>query len=147
MRQLELTKKGTVIKTHPVVVAQKHRMLHHRGAYHAGPYCEGARGLIGSKKMDAQADARRSLQRSRFAKITSGTRSAFSFARDGCYPHREHAIQYVAYDESLWGTSVKERHATIGREGVSSTVNRNLCGKRGVVESNDTADDAGAIFW
>ena len=42
---------------------------------------------------------------------------------------------------------VKERHATIGREGVSSTVNRNLCGKRGVVESNDTADEAGAMFW
>ena len=138
---------GTVNKTHPTVAAQHHRMLHHRGGYHAGPYCKGARGLIGSKKIDAQADARRSLQRSRFAKITSGTRSAFSFARDGCYPHREHAIQYVAYDESLWGTSVKERHATIGRESVSSTVYRNFRGKKGVVERNDTVDEAGAMSW
>ena len=36
---------------------------------------------------------------------------------------------------------------TIGCEGVSSTVNRNLRGKRGVVERNDTADEAGAMFW
>ena len=147
VRQLELTKKGTVIKTHPVVVAQKHRMLHHRGAYHAGPYCEGARGLIGSKQLDAQADARRSLQRGRFAKTTPGTRSAFPLARDGCCLHREHAIQYVASDETLLGTNVKDRRATVGREGVSSTVNRNLSGKIGVVESNDTADEAGAMVW
>ena len=29
---------GTVIKTHSTVAAQQHRMLHHRGGYHAGPY-------------------------------------------------------------------------------------------------------------
>ena len=53
----------------------------------------------------------------------------------------------MAFDESLWGTNAKERHATIEREGVSSTVNRKLRGKRGVVESNDTADKAGVMFW
>ena len=67
-------------------------------------------------------------------------------ARDGCCPHPEHAIQYVAFGERLWGTSVKERHAIVGREGVSSTVNSNLRCKGGVVESNDTADGAGAVF-
>ena len=146
VRQLELAKNpmvrrprgqraiGTVIKTLPAVAAQQHCMLHHRGGYHAGPYCEGARGVIGSKKMDDQAGARRSLQRGRFAKTTPGTRSASPLARDGCCPHREYAIQYVAPDESLWGTSVKERHATIEREGVSSTVNHNVRGKRGVDE-------------
>ena len=56
-------------------------------------------------------------------------------------------IHYVASDESLWGTGVKDRHATVGREGVSSALNRDLRGKRGVVESNDTADEAGAMFW
>ena len=35
-------------------------------------------------------------------------------------------IQHVAPDEGLWGTSVKERHATKRREGVSSAVNRDL---------------------
>ena len=53
----------------------------------------------------------------------------------------------MAFDESQWGTNAKERHATIEREGVSSTVNRKLRGKRGVVESNDTADKAGVMFW
>ena len=77
---------------------------------------------------------------------TSEPRSELPLARDGCCPHREHAIQYVAPDESLWGTSAKERHATIGREGVSFTVNRNLRGKKGVVESSDTADESGAMF-
>ena len=109
-------------------------MLHHRGGYNAGPYCEGARGLIGSKTLDAQADARRSLRRGRFAKTTPETRSTYPLARDGCCPHREHAIQYVASDEGLWGTSVKERHATIGREDVSSSVKRDFRGERGVVE-------------
>ena len=56
-------------------------------------------------------------------------------------------IQYVASDEGLWGTSVKEHHVTIGREGVSSAVDRDLRGERGVVESSDTADEAGAMFW
>ena len=56
-------------------------------------------------------------------------------------------IKYVAFDEGMWETSVKERHATIGREGISSTVNRNLRDKRGVDESIDTPDDAGAMFW
>ena len=74
-------------------------------------------------------------------------REAHLLARDGCGPHREHAIKYVASDQSLWETRVKERYATIGREGVSSTVNRNLRGKRGVVASNDTPDEAGAMFW
>ena len=46
-----------------------------------------------------------------------------SHATDAACPHREHVIQYVASDEGLWGTSVKEHHATIWREGVSSTVN------------------------
>ena len=55
-------------------------------------------------------------------------------------------IKYVAFDEGMWETSVKERHATIGREGISSTVNRNLRGKRGVIESNGTADEAGSMF-
>ena len=91
--------------------------------------------------------ARPSLQRSRFAKTTPGTRSVFPLARDGCCPHRKHAIQYVASDEILWGTSIEERHATIRREGVSATVNRNLRGERGIVESNDAADEAGAMFW
>ena len=49
-------------------------------------------------------------------------------------------------DERLWGTSVKEHHATIACDGVSSTVNRNLRGKRGIVESNDTADETGVMF-
>ena len=159
VRQLELAKNptarwlrgqraiGTVIETHPAVAAQQHRMLHHRRGYHTGLYCEGARGLIGSEKLDAQADARRSLQRGRLAKTTQGTRGAIPLARNGCCPHRERAIQYVASDKILWGTSIKERHPTIGRDGVSSTVNRNLRGKRGVVESNDTVDEAGAIFW
>ena len=88
-----------------------------------------------------------SLQRSKFVKTTPGTRSEFPLAHRGCCSHREHAIQYVGSDEILWGTSVKERLATLGREGVSSTVNRNLRGKRGVVESNDTVDEAGAMFW
>ena len=122
-------------------------MLHRRGGYHTGPYCEGTRGLIGSKKLDAQADVRRSLQKGRFAETTPGTRSASPLARDGCCPHREHVIQYVTSDESLWGTSAKERHATIGHEGTSSTVNRNLGGKGGVVEGNDTADEARAMLW
>ena len=52
-----------------------------------------------------------------------------------------------AFDESLWGTSVKERHVTVGREDVGSTVNCNLRGKRGVVESIDTVDETGAMFW
>ena len=60
--------------------------------------------------------------------------------------HREHVIQYVPSDEGLWGISVKERHATKGCEGVSSAENRDLCGEGGVVESNDTADEAGAMF-
>ena len=121
---------GTVIKTHPAVAAQHHRMLQYRGGYHTGPYCEGARGLIGSIKLDAHADARRRLQGSRFTKITPGTRSVFPLARDGCCPHREHAIQYFASNERLWGTSFKKRHAAIGGEGVSSIVNRILRGKR-----------------
>ena len=107
-------------------------MPHHPGGYHAGPYCERARGLIGSQKLDAQADARRTLRRGRFAKTTPEI--------------EEHAIQYVASDEGLWGTSVKERHATKGRESVSSAVNRGLRGGRGVVESDDTTDEAGAVF-
>ena len=115
-----------VIKTHPTVVAQQNRMLHHRGGYHARSCCEGARGLIGSKKLDAQVDARRGVQRDRFAKTTPGSRSAFPFARDGYCPHREHAIQHVASDEGMWGTSVTERHATKRRKGVRSPVIRDL---------------------
>ena len=81
-------------------------MLHNRGGYHAGLYYEGARGLIGLKKMDAQADPRLSLRGDRFVKTTPGSNSTFPFARDGCGPHREHAIQRVAPDEDLRGTSV-----------------------------------------
>ena len=121
-------------------------MLHHRGGYYAGPYCERVRGLIGWKELDAQADARRSLQRGRFAKTTPGSRNVFSFVRDGCCSHREYAIQHVAPDEGLWGTSVKERHATKRREGVSSAVNRSLRGERGVVERNGVADETGSVF-
>ena len=114
---------------------------------HAGPYCEGARGLIGSKKMDAQADARRSLQSGRFVKTIPESRNSFPFSRYGCCSHREHVIQYAASDKEPWGTSIKGRHATKRCEGVSSAVNRDLRGERGVVESNDTADEAGAVFW
>ena len=60
--------------------------------------------------------------------------------------HREYVIPYVASDERLWGASVKERHATVGSESVSSSVNRKLRAKQCVVESNDTADEAGAMF-
>ena len=35
----------------------------------------------------------------------------------------------------------------MGRDCVSSTVNRNLRGKRGVVESKATVDEARAMFW
>ena len=122
-------------------------MLHYRGGYDPDLYYKGARGLIGSKKLDAQADARRDLQRGRLAKTTPETSGAIPLARNGCHPHREHAIEHVEPDNSLWITSVKERQATVGRDGVSLTVNRNLRGKRGVVESNDTVDEAGAIFW
>ena len=61
--------------------------------------------------------------------------------------HRAPEGASKVFDASLWGTSVKEHHATIWREGVSSTVNRNLRGKRGVIECNDAADEAGAMFW
>ena len=98
------------------------------------------------EKIDAQADVRRSLQRGRFANTTPGLRNAFPFARDGCCPHGENATQYVASDEGLWGTSVKERHSTKRREGISSAVNNDLRCERGVVESNDTADEAGAVI-
>ena len=108
--------------------------------------CEGARGRSGSKKLDAQAHARRGLQRSRFAKTTPGTRNAFPLTRDGCHPHREHAIQYVASDESMWGTSVKERNATKKREGVSSAVSSHLRGESSIVERNDATDETGAVF-
>ena len=61
-------------------------------------------------------------------------------------PHREHAIQTVAPDEGLWGSSVKERYATKRREGICSAVNHDLCGEKGVVERNDAADETGAVF-
>ena len=51
-----------------------------------------------------------------------GSRGTFSFARDGCGPHREHAIQHLAPEEGRWGTSVEERHATKRRESVSSAL-------------------------
>ena len=73
-------------------------------------------------------------------------RGALPLASDGCRVDRERAIQYVTSDETLWGTSVKERHATIGRERISSPANRNIRGKRGIVESNDAVDEAGAMF-
>ena len=76
-------------------------MLQYRGGYHAGPYCEGARELIGLKKVDAQEDARRRFQRGKFGKTIPGSRSAFPSARDGCGPDREHAIQHVVPDEGL----------------------------------------------
>ena len=38
---------GTVIKRHPAVAAQQHDILHYRGGCNAGPYCGGARGLLG----------------------------------------------------------------------------------------------------
>ena len=78
---------------------------------------------------------------------TPGTRGAIPFAHNGCRPNRARAIHYVTSDKRLWGTSFKERHATIGRDSVFSLVNRNLRGKRGVVESNDTVDEAGVMFW
>ena len=115
-------------------------MLHNRGGYHADPYCEGARGLIISKEIDVQADARPHLQRDRF----QGRNSARTRRMP---PQREHAIQYVASDKRLWATSVNERHETIGRNGVYFTGNRNLRCNRGVVEGKDTADEAGAMVW
>ena len=40
-----------------------------------------------------------------------------------------------------------ERHTNERREGVGSDVNRDLRGERGAIESNDTADEAGPVFW
>ena len=136
---------GTFIKTHQTVAAQQNFMLNHQGGYHAGSYCEVARGLIGAKKTDAQADARRSLQRGRFANTTSGSKRAFPLAHGGCGPHREHAIQDVAPDEGLWKTSAEECHETQRRKSVSSAVYRDR-GKRSVDERNDAADETRAVF-
>ena len=55
-------------------------------------------------------------------------------------------IKYVAFDEGMWETSVKERHATKTREGVGSALKRDLRDDRGVVERNDAAEETGAVF-
>ena len=107
---------GTVSRKHPTVAAQQHRMLHHRGGHHKGPYCKVARGLIGSTKLDVQAVARRSSQRGKFTKTTPGSRSVFPFASNGCGPRREYPVQHFAPDEGMRGTSVEERHATKRRD-------------------------------
>lgn len=58
---------------HPAIPAQQHCMLHRRGIDHTDPYHEGARRLICSKELDAQAYARRRLKRGRFAKKKNKT--------------------------------------------------------------------------
>lgn len=75
---------GAAIETH-LVAAQQYDMLHHRRGDHAGAYCDagGARGLISSKRVNTQADARRSLKGSRFAKNTQGSKSAFLLILSG----------------------------------------------------------------
>ena len=102
---------------------------------------------MGSKTLDTQADARRSLERNRFAKTTPGTRSAYSARTRRMLPPPR-ACDPI---RRVWRTSMGNQCQGAPRNhrarGVSSTVNRNLRGKRGAVESNDTADEAGAMFW
>ena len=61
---------GTPIKTHTTVAAHKHHMLHHRGGIPRTSVLRGTRGPLCSKKMDAQADSHRNLQRGRLSKTT-----------------------------------------------------------------------------
>ena len=112
-------------------------MLHHRGAYHAGPYCEGARGFIGSKKLDAQADARR---------FSEGADSPKPPQDQGAH-FRSHATDAAPTESMLSNTS---RLMKVCGEPVSRSATklkaRYLRGEKGVVESNGTDDEAGAVF-
>ena len=44
------------------------------------------------------------------------------------------------------GTSIEERHANVGPNGVSSAMYCNFGGERDVVECHSTPDEAGAVF-
>ena len=69
------------------------------------------------------------------------------FARDGCRTNRENVIHNNSWNESLWGASVKKRHAAKRCKNASSAVNRDFGCKRGVIEGNGALDEAGAVFW
>ena len=71
---------------------------------------------------------------------TPKNEGVFLFALDGCRTYREHAIQNISSNKSLWGARVKKRHTTRRCKNASSAVNRDFGCNRGVAEGN------GAIY-
>ena len=65
--------------------------------------------------------------------------------RSGAY--KKHTNQHVTSDEGLGGTSIEERHSTVRRHGVTSTMYCNIGSKRNAVERHSTPDKARAVFW
>ena len=111
-------------------------MLHHQRWYYLGPYCEGTRGILGSKQIDAQADARRSSKRDTFAKPPQDRIAHFHSHATDAAP-TESMLSNTSCLTKICAESVSRSVTQPKGATFSFTVIRDLRGERGVVEQND----------